>query len=405
MGKFIFLLSVIWFGLNGQTSAAVQGMPICKVFLKNRGEFVQIYVRDNHLRSIGTDPDKLPQDGFFQKFLTFDKAFREAVSGPEATISQRSMEWVLTEYRRQGICHGIYIESAKNGQTEPSADFLKYDEPKLAMPSVAPPTQPKMVELRDQKNFLVGGMSEVVPGKGVYITNRHVLAGQPYSDIEKSLKEAGIKFGDMTCYRFFKRFQNYRGAPEELQELDMVLLVPKNSDVVTVIPAPEELLNGCNVTDALEKEPLHLRLNGTGTHHAQLGDDYYTYQYSWVGDNETKSVSTGTIAFEDFRSIFYLPPSDFIHQNNRSTLRGSGSLVFSRQGTEEWKPSGILECEVPPVKKKGSIETPGAVRVIPLDNISSTIAVKANCAAPEILGPTHSQENCVPINGRGGGGE
>ncbi|MGZ3696225.1 MAG: hypothetical protein ACXWQO_19590, partial [Bdellovibrionota bacterium] len=87
MGKFIFLLSVIWFGLNGQTSAAVQGMPICKVFLKNRGEFVQIYVRDNHLRSIGTDPDKLPQDGFFQKFLTFDKAFREAVSGPEATIS------------------------------------------------------------------------------------------------------------------------------------------------------------------------------------------------------------------------------------------------------------------------------------------------------------------------------
>ena len=400
----LFLVNFTIVGLlffNPKATAA-QATSVCKAFISHDGELVEIYVKDQHIKSLGIDRSKAEKSGLLSSLIQDSvRTITGTIFGSMPMFNQIHLGIALAEFREAGICHGVYVKSSEKNQTEPGAEFLAYDEPKeLSTVPLPPGFPPKMVELRDSGNALIGGISELIPGKSVYITNKHVLAGQSYTDLEKSFKNAGLNIHEMSCIRFFRQGVSIL----EEKQLDAVLVMPKRSDAISFETLDEGLMHGCGF-EAPDAVSLRLRIHTNGQAlPVKVGDSYASYQYSAIGGEEVKSLSSGTIAAQTFNGKFFLPTSDFLLQNNSTTFRGSGSIVFTRNRDGEWRIGGIIECRVP-AQSKNQLLIPGAVRVIPLEQILSATAIKTNCDAPEILAPVAADKDCVPIDARGGGGD
>jgi len=276
--------------------------------------------------------------------------------------------------------------------------------------------RPGMVSIRDSSGFLIGGMSELFKGSGIYITSHHVIEGVSKSDWNASLAASGIDSQKQICYEFYHQGSGFPGDPTGLYPLDVIMSVPKNDTNLILQPAPEIQGLDCSGVENQELIPYQLRPAPTHSqgysHTASPGDKFTSFQYGSLGTKETSTVSSGFVFANTFDGKFFLPPFNPLDQTqgtNRTTLRGSGSLVFLKSPEDtDWKVGGVIECQVPSragTGKKSSLNVPGGTRVIPISLLFSfsTKVFRVSCSSAKTTEPRVHDKDCVPVDGRGGG--
>jgi hypothetical protein len=316
-----------------------------------------------------------------------------------------ALDQFVKDLQERGECHGSFTASGlraevpatgivsrfAEGESEAFKKFLNFEElgPSVAA-HAARPAPPRYVEVRTAGGLLVGGLTELFPSSGIFVTNQHVLGGLTPAEVASSFSAAHLSLDDNRCVRF-------RG--NSAGELDFVLVVPKFTSFVA--------LENSTAGRALRFSPeAAAQLTGVN-----LGDDYFTYHYGTAGDAATRAISSGQIGEVSLDGKFFLPPllvDTGSGGENRTSPRASGSLVYVRSpGTKAWKAGGVLECKVPP-KPAGAngaqLGIAGETRAIALSSILDSEAVAERCDAPGVLEARPASDDCVPINARGAGG-
>lgn len=328
-------------------------------------------------------------------------------------LRKSSMEAALEKIRAEGKCGPIFRKSMNADPVVSGADFyLQCGGPGAScaerpdsLAATSTPEKPATLDVKDDDGKVLAGMAELAPGSGLFIGSRHLFEGNSENKIRAAFEAAGLNADRYRCYEFFR--PGPAGADERL---DVVLSVPSGSSQVH-FEVDDSVIKGCEA--GAEAFPLRYRLRFGKLQRrieddVNLGDKYYSYQYGTVGDDVTRNYSRGNIGSLNLSGRFYLPPSGEGGAENRTTLRSSGSVVFVRKlGSEDWKPGGIVECEVPPVSGKDSgrgLDIPGATRVISLKALGEAYAIPVSCTSPTLLEKQARSKSCIPVDGRGGGG-
>lgn len=254
-------------------------------------------------------------------------------------------------------------------------------------PKSTTPPEPRVVEIKDPENRdkLIGGMTELISESGIYITARHVLQEQELSRLKADFAHRGLGLND---YRFFVLKQSSRA-------MDVVLIVPKGKESQVL-----EFANPKRDCDGIERPVFQLRVLPQIERSVALNDRFYSFQFGTTGQNATTQASQGLVQRIGGDRI-YLGLGD----GNYTSSRSSGSIVFtSKKSDSEWKIGGIVECLIPPSVTSRGAPLPGAVQVI---SSSALLAAEIEPISIESLmrEKVPRDADCIPIDGRDGGGK
>ncbi|MCM2276490.1 MAG: hypothetical protein NDJ89_00245 [Oligoflexia bacterium] len=248
-----------------------------------------------------------------------------------------------------------------------------------------PPTRPAQVAILAD-NRLIGGMTELLPGTGIYLTARHILQNNSPDELRRSFRDSGLELNDYRFYQFLKQ-----------GKLDAILAVPAGKEgQILELAAPEP---GCAEADQAAPS-FRLRRLPTLDNSVELNDSYFSYQYGTSGKDPTVQLSEGRISMLSLdRLLLPLKAS-----GNNTTARSSGSLVFTSKPGKPWKFGGVIECILPPTTTPDGVPVPGAVRALP-----ATLLLDARVAPIRLerllVEGVEPSPDCVPIDGRDAGGD
>jgi hypothetical protein len=249
------------------------------------------------------------------------------------------------------------------------------------------PEAPKQIEIRTGENQrLVGGLTELIPGSKIYITARHVLQDHDLSRIQQALKKADIDLGEMRVLGFKRGDSN----------LDAILLVPKGKESLVLefaIPSTD-CGNPAGLTLKLRELPEFEK-------YAKQDRRYVSFQYGSTGTKATSQTSQGVVSRVGDGKLFL-----DLNGLNYTSGRSSGAVVFTQDGSPKapWKVGGVVECIIPASKDFREAPVPGSVQVI---STSELLSAEVYPVPIELLVEEKipSDKECIPVDGRSGGGD
>jgi hypothetical protein len=285
---------------------------------------------------------------------------------------------------------------------------------------ITPPTDIKL----ESGGHFVGVLEELFPGTGVFITAHHDFEGMNPTDLQNSFADKNQHLNDFTCYQFYRRGSGVPGDPAGLSELDVILTVPKHSNVLSFTPAPE--LNG---SSCLGGEPSSQGTTGA-LYNMSIGDSQKSRFAGLIADSINAGNTMASVEYEatgsaiaspilqlkmvdrviayspEGRGILPVPPERAFYVPAINTFPGgSGSIVYTKASqSHSFRAAGVVECEFRPITFGRADE--GAVRVIPIHSLfqENIFAEPVSCTAPAVSRKrTRGQDGCIPKDARGAG--
>lgn len=240
---------------------------------------------------------------------------------------------------------------------------------------------PKRILFYDSKDRLLGGATQIDPKELVYVTARHVLAGQ---------REVSLRTDDSTEI-LLSDFYIFQGkASFEAPWLDALLLIPKTA--FNSSPTAEEVIAMIASTSRLPRPQ----------------SKWFSWQYGIFDDRITDGFASGLLVekkISDLSPYFWLDAGT----SNYTAPGSSGSVVWQpvTSSSHSLLPIGVIQCmEHPSVKERESSSHLPKPRFLSLFYLANEPLLWEGVEAKDLLqGPLHPQEvNCTPIDGRQGGG-
>jgi hypothetical protein len=267
-----------------------------------------------------------------------------------------------------------HYESRINSTASNEAPFHPFDSD----------TGPERLLFMNASDQLIGGATQIDVKHNVFITARHVLAGhnriKVYRDIgetEKILKLVSIDDFHIIQLR----------EQSNPNWLDVLILVSKNEDEV-----PFGLMD----------------LIGEISRPPSTKYKWYSWPYSLFNEQITDGFSSG-ILFEKLTTgaipHFWLDASS----TNYTSPGSSGTVVWqpTEPDSQSLRPVGVIQCmEHPSAQEQAASNHVPKPRFLSLFHLSrANLNVEIVEASALLNGPPQPQKpNCIPINGRQGGG-
>lgn len=239
------------------------------------------------------------------------------------------------------------------------------------------PQAPRMIELRNAKGAIWGGLTEILPGTNIYVTARHVLQ-------RSSVKLLGAAFepflGSLANVGAIEFHDGYGRV------VDLILVGPQNR-------MDELLANGFGeMADQLADQ-------------VNLNDHYSSYQFGSVGASATYQFSKGDVNRFDEDGNVILSPGD----TNLTTRGSSGALVYfssserSREPGGGWRAGAVISCFLRQTESNGVPTEPG-VRTVALRSLLTSYARGISLRTLSKEPRKQPAADCEPIDRRDAGG-
>jgi hypothetical protein len=240
---------------------------------------------------------------------------------------------------------------------------------------------PKRLLFLDRDGGLLGGATQIDQKGLVFVTARHVLAGQ---------KELIIKTEHSQEYRINDFFLFQAKAKAKAPLLDVLFLILKKQ--ISYAPTGEDLISLIASTSRLPNQ----------------NSKWFSWQYGIFDERITDGVSSGLLVEKnptDLSPYFWLDSGE----SNYTSPGSSGSVVWQPLTSKSHSllPIGVIQCmEHPAASERSKSSHLPKPRFLSLFYLVSEPLIWETIDAEALLqGPIHPTEaNCTPIDGRQGGG-
>lgn len=242
-------------------------------------------------------------------------------------------------------------------------------------------SNPKRILFYDSKDRLLGGATQIDPKELVYVTARHVLAGQ---------REVSLKIDDSTEVLLSDFYIFQAKTLPDTPWIDALLLIPKSS--FNSSPTAEEVIAMIASTSRLPRPQ----------------SKWFSWQYGIFDDRVTDGFASGLLVekkISDLSPYFWLDAG----VSNYTAPGSSGSVVWQpvTSSSHSLLPIGVIQCmEHPSVRERESSSHLPKPRFLSLFYLVNEPllweGIEAEVLLPGALQP--QEANCTPIDGRQGGG-